>query len=113
MTLKQTRKGLGLTLQQAADAVGLTREGVRLAENGDAPKAAISLNKFYRSQIARRVRQQMKSGDATITFKFFKRGESVVCSFKSIRPFVLTDKVIDALLDGFVDGNAQSAEIEF
>jgi hypothetical protein len=112
MNLKQTRKGLGLTLQDAADAVGLTREGVRLAENGDAPKAALSLNKFYRSQIARRVRQQMKS-DATIEFKFVRRGPHVVCKFTSATPFVLTDKVVDALLDGFAEGNSQAAEIEF
>jgi hypothetical protein len=60
MDLKQTRKALGLTLQAAGAAVGITREAVRLAEAGRAPDAAGKLAKHYRAESAKAVKATLK-----------------------------------------------------
>jgi hypothetical protein len=112
MDIKQTRKALGLTLQAAGDRVGITREAVRLAEGGKLPSAAKTLSAFYQSAIARKVRKQMKN--ETISFKFYKRSDgTVVLRSESEKPFEITIKLIDALLDGFAKGASTSSDIEF
>jgi transcriptional regulator with XRE-family HTH domain len=58
--MKKTRKSLGLTLQDAATLVGVTREAVRLAEAGKAPKAAGALAKVYRAEAKREVKAAFK-----------------------------------------------------
>jgi len=60
MDIKKTRKSLGLTLQDAATLVGITREAVRLAEAGEAPKAAGKLARAYRSEAKREVKAAFK-----------------------------------------------------
>jgi transcriptional regulator with XRE-family HTH domain len=71
MDIQKTRKSLGLTLQEAADLVGITREGVRLAEAGEAPKAAGKLAKAYRAEAKREVKAAFKQkGDSQMRITF-------------------------------------------
>ena len=60
MDIKQIRKALHLTLAAAGDAVGITREAVRLAELGRAPDAAGKLANFYRSESTKAVKAALK-----------------------------------------------------
>jgi transcriptional regulator with XRE-family HTH domain len=109
--LAETRKSLGLTLAAAGNAVGVTREAVRLAERGDAPDAAKKLATYYKGVIGRRVKR-LSDFDVIFKFERQKDGVAVLRSY-SKKPFEITDALIGALLDGFERGTASESTIIF
>ena len=113
MDLRSIRKSLELTLQAAGEAVGVTREAVRLAEAGRAPDAASKLEKHYKQVLRKKARKQMREPNTKITFEFARRKDGkIVLRSLSERPFEISDRLIDALLDGFNKGATIASAVE-
>jgi DNA-binding XRE family transcriptional regulator len=111
MDIRSTRKSLKLSLQDAGNLIGVTREAVRLAEAGKAPKAAIALATAYKKYSAKKVKNMP---EFDISFKFVRRSDGATTLKSSSKtPFEITPAVIDALIEGFKLGSASESTIVF
>jgi transcriptional regulator with XRE-family HTH domain len=112
MNLKAQRKQLGLTLQAAADLIGVTREAVRLAEAGEAPEAAKKLAAQYKARVHRAAKRTAKDG-LSITFTFARRDDGkIVLRSECEQPFEPSLEFIDALLKGFAEAQSKAGDVE-